>query len=75
MLFETLSDPYLDDRLPGDSQTPGLPVKRLDHPNREVDIYSSLLETGTASTGKVERRRHVLTAVKMLVEFFSQTIA
>jgi hypothetical protein len=39
------------------AQPPGFPVKRFDHPCREIDVDAALLESGTAGRGEVQLAR------------------
>jgi hypothetical protein len=44
--LKPLSDPDLDNRLTCNTQPPSFPVKRFDHPCREIDVDPALLEPG-----------------------------
>ena len=37
-LFEALSEPDLNDGLPGDTKLACFPIQRFDHPCREIDV-------------------------------------
>jgi hypothetical protein len=55
----------------GNAQPPGFPVKRVDHPRREVDVDPALLQTGAADRSEVQVSGYVFAVIKPLVEFLS----
>jgi hypothetical protein len=46
-LFDSLAQPYFDDRLSRDSNKVGLTIQLLDHPNRQININTFLIQIGT----------------------------
>jgi hypothetical protein len=52
-------------------QPTGFPVKRIDHPRREVDVHPALLQLGTADPSQIQIICHVFAVVELLIELFS----
>src|SRR5699024_1421918 len=71
LLVQALSDPDLDDGLARDPESPGLPIERVDHPRRKVDVDAAAFLSRTARSGKIESRGHVLALVEPRIELLS----
>ena len=52
--LQALSDPELDQRLPGDAEAPGLAVEGFDDPDGKVDVDALELEIGAARLRPVD---------------------
>src|SRR5579859_999003 len=69
--LEPFGDPELDDGLAGNPEPTGFPVKRIDHPRREVDVHPALFQRGPADRGEVQIACHIAAVVKLLIELLS----
>jgi hypothetical protein len=70
-VLEPLGDPELDDGLPGNAEPTGFPVKRFDHPGREIHVHPALLQCGTADRSEIQVACHVFAVIKLVIELFS----
>jgi hypothetical protein len=63
-----LRQPHLDNRLPGHTQATGLPIQRVHHPHRKVDIDPTQVLLGPAGPAQVQCGRQILTSFKGLIK-------
>ena len=66
--LQFLGDPYLDQRLPRNSQPFCLDIQAADHPGREIHVDPSLLLAGPGGMLQVEIANNAVTGVKFLIE-------
>jgi len=52
--FQSLNQPDLDDRLPGNTNTSRFTIQRLHNPDRKVDIYALLFLVDTTRSGQIK---------------------
>ena len=70
-LIQPLRDPDFDDRLARYAEALRFFVERLNHPDRKIDVDSSLFLFGAVSLRNIEILRDVFPAIEFLVELLS----
>jgi hypothetical protein len=71
LVFQSLGDPHLDDRLTSQPKTLCLPVERLDHPHRKVHRHPTVGQPGAYRRSEVKGGGDVLPAIEQPIEVLS----
>jgi len=69
--LKMLRNQNFNQRLPGNTQTTGLFIERLNHPDRKIHIDPLLLLLGPPGFGKVQILSNILSGLKFCIKIFS----
>lgn len=70
-LQQSLCKPDLDNWLSGNTESPGLFIQRMNHPEREINIDSFLLLFRPSGFWKIQVLYNAFSLIKLLVKVFS----